>query len=129
MKKHLIALALSAALLGSAPALAQNAPFNSPSTTNSVQILATKAATLAVAACNNPNASVSFVQMFDTTGAVTIGTTPPRISIPLPPSTAVSIPLGAGFIRGIKFAGTTTATGGTSPGTPLNCVFTFRFGG
>lgn len=127
-KMNKFALALIAFVLASAPALAQNAPFNSPSTTSAVQTLAAKAATLSVAACNNPNGSVQFVQVFDTTGVVTPGTTPPRMSLPLAASTATVLPLGAGFVNGIKFFGSTTATGGSSPGTPLNCVFTFRFG-
>jgi hypothetical protein len=72
----------------------------------------------------NPNASVSYVQSFDvaTAGAVTLGTTVPNESWPIPANGWYDVPINdLGLLRanGIQLAATTTATGSTAPGTGL----------
>lgn len=75
----------------------------------------------------NLNSAPAYIQVFDTTGAVTLGTTTPTFVIPVPAnSTAAN---GVGFIlpldvginiaNGIKVAATTTATGSTTVSTGL----------
>ena len=70
----------------------------------------------------NPNATIAYVQVFDaaTTGAVTLGTTPPRLSLPVPATGTLALNFDrAGFLNGIQIAATTTSTGSTAPGTGL----------
>jgi hypothetical protein len=77
----------------------------------------------------NPNASAVFVQLFDaaTPGAVTPGTTAPKLSLGIPASDSVALNAsdiaGTVFENGIVACATTTATGGTAPSTALvfNC--------
>lgn len=78
--------------------------------------------------CINPNASVAYVQIFDTSGAVTLGSTVPVLSLGLPASDGGNLEWGMGihFANAIKVAATTTATGSTGPGTNLDCNFAFR---
>ena len=75
--------------------------------------------------CYNPNASVAYVQVWNlTTGAVTVGTTTPLNSygIPATNSAGFIMPVvGDQYGTGISVAATTTATGGTPPGTGLVC--------
>lgn len=74
----------------------------------------------------NPNASLAFVHFYDVAAAsVTVGTTTPIRSVALP-STANGtigidreITLGVAFATAISVAASTTATGGTAPGTAL----------
>jgi hypothetical protein len=78
--------------------------------------------------CVNPNAAVSYVQIFDTASTVTLGTTTPVLSLGLPASDGGNIEWGMGvhFANGIKVAVTTTATGSTAPGTAVDCNFAFK---
>lgn len=82
--------------------------------------------------CFNPNASVAYIQIFDaaTTGAVTLGTTTPKLSFGITPTAGmVPLPLSvmaAGFLNGIQVAATTTATGNTAPGTAMDCNALFN---
>lgn len=76
--------------------------------------------------CYNPNATVGYVQIFDaaSTGAVTLGTTAPKLSIGIPATSGNGIPLsaiGITFLTGIQVAATTTATGSTGVSTGLEC--------
>ena len=104
---------------GSAPSLA-----NGLSTT--VKTVRAGNGALAFLSCYNPNAAVAYVQLFDTAGAVTLGTTLPKLSIGVPATQSSSFPIGAAFLAGIKAAATTTATGSTAPATALDCNFTFQ---
>jgi hypothetical protein len=78
--------------------------------------------------CYNPAAAVSYVQVFDTAGAVTLGTTVPKFVIGVPTVTANTLEaaMGIHFAAGIKVAATTTPTGSTAPATALVCSFGFN---
>jgi hypothetical protein len=75
--------------------------------------------------CWNPNASVSYIQLFDAlSGSVTLGSTVPKLSIGVPPtnSTGFVLPLvGVQFASAISTAVTTTATGNAAPSTAVDC--------
>jgi hypothetical protein len=77
----------------------------------------------------NPNASVAYLQIFDTaTGSITVGTTAPKLSIGIPTASAANLELTCGiqFGTAICVAATTTATGGTAPSSALDCSFWFK---
>lgn len=75
----------------------------------------------------NLNSSPAYIQVFDTTGAVTLGTTTPTFVIPIPAnSTAangaganISIAAGINLVSGCKVAATTTATGASTVATAV----------
>ncbi|HSX31230.1 MAG TPA: hypothetical protein VLE99_04900 [Candidatus Saccharimonadales bacterium] len=75
----------------------------------------------------NLNSTPAYIQVFDTTGAVTLGSTTPTFVIPIPangtPANGVGANLemtvGIGMSNGIKIAATTTATGATTVTTGL----------
>jgi hypothetical protein len=121
--------ALCLAALAAGQAAAQNlstegsASFVASGLTTTVTTVKTSAGMLSWFACSNSNASAEFVQVFDTTSSVTLGTTTPKLALPIGPSgvTALAIPIGSNFLNGIKIAATTTPTGSTAPGTALNC--------
>jgi hypothetical protein len=81
--------------------------------------------------CLNPNTSTTYIQIFDISGTVTLGTSTPKWSIGIPAGTGNP---GAGnlsqmnlnFANAIKVAATTTATGSTAPSTALDCNFGVR---
>lgn len=70
----------------------------------------------------NPNAAISYLQVFDsaTAGAVTVGTTVPNFVIPFP-ANGVNAPLTdrLEFFNGIVIAATTTPGGAVAPGVGL----------
>ncbi len=70
---------------------------------------------------NNPNASAAYIQVFDTTGAVTLGTTTPTFVVPIPAGASANVEFsnGIAITNGIKAAATTTATGSTTVATGL----------
>jgi len=73
----------------------------------------------------NPNAATAYVQIFNTaSGSVTLGTTPPVMSLGIPAGGAanLSLPKGIPFSTAISIASTTTATGSAanSSGLPVN---------
>jgi hypothetical protein len=78
--------------------------------------------------CLNPNASVVYVQIFDTSGTVTLNNTVPVLSLGLPASDGGNLEwtMGIHFANAIKVAVTTTATGSTAPGTAVDCNFAFK---
>ena len=72
----------------------------------------------------NPNATVAYVQLFDAAVAsVTLGTTTPKLTLPVPATSALVLPQSAegkaAFYTAISTAATTTPTGSTAPGTGL----------
>lgn len=80
--------------------------------------------------CWNPNATVAYVQLFNTaSGSVTLGSTTPALSIPIAPTStggwALANP-GINFSTAISMAVTTTATGSTALGTALDCNVVFN---
>jgi hypothetical protein len=75
----------------------------------------------------NLNSAPAYLQVFDTTGAVTLGTTVPTFVQPIPANATAAngaafvfdVPGGIGITNGIKVAATTTATGATTVTTAL----------
>lgn len=81
----------------------------------------------------NPNASAAFIQLFNaaTAAAVTLGTTPPTMSIGLAASVNNPIVLGtdgAAFPLGIQVAATTTYNGSSAPGSAVVANFGVKGG-
>ena len=76
----------------------------------------------------NPNAGTAYVQVFDTTGTVTLGTTTPTLVIPIPGGAAANLELtnGIAIASGIKLAATTTATGSTLVSSGLTCFLLYK---
>jgi len=69
----------------------------------------------------NPNASVTYLQIFDS-ASVTVGSTVPKLSIGIPAAQSINIVFGSSpFIttNSIKIAATTTALGSTAQGTAI----------
>lgn len=94
-------------------------------------IKSSAAGQLGLLQCGNTNASEGYVQVFDvaTAGAVTLGTTTPKLSIPIAATNTGgwALPLvGMQFANGIQVAATTTATGLTALGTALDCNAAFN---
>lgn len=105
-------------------------PILKSALTNSASaVVSSAAAVLSSYYIWNPNASVAYVQIYDiaTAGGVTVGTTVPKWSIGIPPTSAANIAgLNLAFAAGIQVAATTTAGGSTAPGTALDCNFGYR---
>jgi hypothetical protein len=71
----------------------------------------------------NPNASVAYVQFFNTaSGSVTLGTTAPVYSLGIPASSAANVQFACGVAHStaITIAVTTTRAGSTSPGSSVD---------
>lgn len=74
----------------------------------------------------NPNNAAAWIQLFDESGTITVGSTTPKQSYPVPDDSGATV--GAtilifdnpiNFDNSIKYACTTGATNGTDPGTGL----------
>lgn len=80
--------------------------------------------------CTNPNTSTVYLQIFNSAGTVTLGTTVPALSLGIPASSSApgagNSPMSIGFSNAIKVAATTTARGSVAPSTPLDCSFSFK---
>lgn len=102
-------------------------PFFDGDGDNTVQTLKDCPGELHGLVVHNPNATTAFIQLFDEEGAVTVGTTTPKQSYPVPPpaETPAGGPLVLLFAKplrfhhSIKYACTTTPTGNTDPTTGL----------
>lgn len=69
----------------------------------------------------------AYVQIFDTAGTVTVGTTANKQSYGIPPAGGSIVPTSPLlFVNAIKVAATTTATGSTTAVTAVNCNFNYR---
>lgn len=68
---------------------------------------------------DNPNSSMTYVQFYDTTSAVTVGTTLPDFFLGIPANGAANVHLPIKFTKGIKIAATTTRTGASAPASSL----------
>lgn len=99
---------------------------NALSTT--VKTVAASAAQLTFYHCSNPNTSAIYVQVFDISGTVTLGTSTPAISLRFPGTdgTANLSQVNLTFANAIKVAATTTATGSSAPSTAVDCNFGYR---
>jgi hypothetical protein len=79
--------------------------------------------------CYNPNVAVAYVQVFDVSGTVTLGTTSPgggSWAVPPTNNGGFATDVGIDFANAIKVAATTTATGPTAPGVPLDCNAVYK---
>jgi hypothetical protein len=77
----------------------------------------------------NPSAAIAYVQVFNTvSGSVTVGTTAPLYSIPVPPTSAVNMEVSNGIAHSaaISVAATTTPTGSTAPGSALTGFLLYK---
>jgi hypothetical protein len=93
-----------------------------------VQTVDSSAGSLGYYYCYNPNTTVAYIQIFDTSGTVTLGTTTPKLSIGIPGTAGGNLEWanGVSFANAIKVAATTTATGSTAPSTAIDCNFGYR---
>ena len=92
-----------------------------------VQTVVGSAAKLDSYYCFNPNSSVAYVQIFDISGTVTLGTSTPKWSIGIPATGGANLSnLNLSFANAIKVAATTTATGSSAPTTAIDCNFGYR---
>jgi hypothetical protein len=78
--------------------------------------------------CLNPNVAAAYVQIFDTSGTVTLGVTVPVLSLGIPASDGGNIEwtMGVHFANAIKVAATTAATNAVAPGTAIDCNFAYK---
>ena len=97
-------------------------PFSYLAQTTTVRTVKTSAGALKGWMIYNPNATVAYVQLFDTAGAITLGTTAPTFVLPIPATSAANVLVDDGITlsQGLKLACTTTATGNTAPSTGLD---------
>ena len=89
---------------------------------NTAQAGATGAANLYAFEIYNSNSTFSFVQFYDlAAGSVTVGTTTPLFTIPIPPQGAVekNYTNPKNFSTALTYACTTTPTGSGDPSTGL----------
>lgn len=93
---------------------------------NTAQTMKGSAGNLYFLEVSNPNASDAYIQLFDESGSITVGTTTPKLSFLVPAGDGTkdgamdkvfTIPIA--FANSIKYACTTTATGSTDPTTGL----------
>lgn len=76
--------------------------------------------------CLNSNPSPVFLQFYDTTAAVTPGTTVAKFFVPIASGSALSTFLGINMFSAIKVAATTTSSGGVGPPAAIPCSIGFR---
>jgi hypothetical protein len=127
---------LATVLLGwcARPALAQQAAGDGFTRANglsnaAVSVKSSGRGQLASWHCQSTNAAVTYVQFFDvaTAGAVVLGTTVPKWSLALAPTSQFGMSgLSGTFFAGLQVAATTTATGAVAPASAIDCNFTVR---
>lgn len=88
---------------------------------NSAQTMKGSAGNLYTLEISNPNDIDCYIQFFDESGSITVGTTTPKQSFLVPANGAMdkSFVVPIAFANSIKYACTTTATGSTDPTTGL----------
>lgn len=77
----------------------------------------------------NPEAAVTFVHFYNTAqGSVTVGTTNPLFTLPIPAGSGANLmsDIGITFGTAITIAATTTAGGNTAPATGVSAVIFFK---
>lgn len=76
---------------------------------------------------NSDATNFAYVQIFDTTGSVTLGVTTPKIVLGIPPTAGANIEFSVGIpiSAGIKLAVTSTATGAGVPTSPLDMTILY----
>jgi len=102
------------------------APVNLVGLTNTAVSIKASAGQLGMLYCYNPNSSNEvYVQVFNQSGGITVGSTTPAMSVGIPPVQNGGFPMnfpGIQFTTAMSVAATSTPTGGTAPGTPINCT-------
>lgn len=103
-------------------------PIKESALSTTVATIKASAGELGTYNCANTNSTFAYIQVFDVSGTVTLGTTAYNYLIPLPPSSAGNVEWANGihFANAIKVAATTTATGSTALTTALDCSFGFN---
>lgn len=100
-------------------------PLKLNALTNTAVAIKASGGQLFMLQCGNTNASEYYVQVYNVAaGSVTVGTTAPTLSIPIAATSTGGFALslvGLQFGTAISAAWTTTATGGTAPGTAADC--------
>lgn len=97
-------------------------PYLKTALSNTKQQIKGSAGQLGGYMIGNPGAAWSYVQIFDAPSAsVTVGTTTPTLSLPIPPGGAANAfsDCGTTFASGITIAATTTEAGSAAPSTAL----------
>lgn len=124
MKKLVAGLCLS--LLLAIPAAAQvqaPIPVKAVALTTTVVTLKAAAGQLQWVVCQNTDAAIAYVQVFDYSGAPTLGTTAPTLALPIAAQSTTVLPVASQYFNAIKVAATTGPTNNTAPATALNCNF------
>ena len=103
-------------------------PFLDNGQSTTVVTVKSSAGELGAYHCLNPNTSAAYVQIFDISGTVTLGTTTPVLSLGLPATSGGNLEWANGihFANAIKVAATTTATGLTATSTAVDCNFVYK---
>lgn len=88
---------------------------------NTAQQVKGSAGSLYFLEVSNPNPTGAFIQLYDEAGAITVGTTTPKLSLFVPGNGAMdkTFTVPVAFANSIKYACTTTATGAGDPTTGL----------
>jgi hypothetical protein len=102
-------------------------PLTKTGLSTTVTAIKPSAGQLGFAQCDNPNTSITYVQIFNlAAGSVTLGTTAPVQLIPIPANLSngfVTNIVGIQYSTAISAAATTTPTGSSAPVTAINCTF------
>jgi hypothetical protein len=102
----------------------QASPYLDTALSSTVQSIKSSAGKLLQLNFYNPNASIVWAQLFNVaSGSVTLGTTTPVLSFPLPAEGWYDVPLppsGMAFSTAISIAATTTAEGSSAPASAIN---------
>jgi hypothetical protein len=96
--------------------------------TTTVQTVKSSAGTFGGYYVYNPNTSVAYVQVFDVSGTVTLGTTAPDMIFAIPAGSGANLEItcGVNMANAIKLACSTTATGNTAPSTGLDITIFYK---
>lgn len=97
-------------------------PYSNTALSNTKQQVKASAGKLYGWMVHNPSAATAYIQVWDVaSGSITVGTTPPTYTIPLPAGASANVmsERGVSHATAINIAATTTPTGSTAPGTAL----------
>lgn len=101
-------------------------PYTFGGLDDTVQTVKNSAGVLTGYFITNPNAAFVYVQIFDVSGVVTVGTTPPTWSIGIPPESSANLAgLRLAFTNAIKIAATTARDNADPPGIGLDVNFAY----
>lgn len=104
-------------------------PYVNGALSNTAQSVKSSAGQVGGYIVNNPNTVTCYVQVYNTaSGSVAVGTTVATWNIPVPPTSTANLSIDGGVAHGtaISVAATTTATGSTAPGTPLDVSIFYK---